>query len=268
MQVAMTPQKSFIIRSVIALACLGFFACGISGVNFRAAADEFQPVRKRLTYSTETGPIDIEVVGSTSLVPQFHKLIPELVLRLRLARAYVDLWAEREPGFEILSLVLDFETALPMAYFDAVTAEPRFRKEIPGIPKLLPDEGRHRNIVLHIESDARVEGFRKYSEGLSSCHGDTVENGMWAYERKKDCFGLGYRRFGKVAELDDGSFIEMECDDEARPSSFARCQTRFPFKGFIVGLNFHRDLLPRWREVIRFSEDFLKSKQYPQQEAH
>jgi hypothetical protein len=170
-------------------------------------------------------------------------------------------------GLRLLSLVLDFETALPMAYFNAVTAGPRFRKEIPGIPTLLPDELRHRNIVLQIKSDARVEGFRKHSEGLSSCHGDTVENGMWAYERKTDCFGLGYRRFGKVAQLDDGSFIELECD-EWLPSSFARCQTRFPFKGFIVDVNFHRDLLPRWLEVIRFSEDFLKSKQYPQQEAH
>ena len=255
------------VKGVIAISCLVLLTCLASGL-FRvsccaANADEFQPVRQRLTYSTDSIPVDIEVIGSTSLVPAFHKLIPELVLRLRLARAYVDLYAEREPGFEILSLVLDFETALPMSYFDAVTAEPRFRKEIPGIPKLLPDERRHRNIVLHIESDARVEGFRKYSEGLSSCHGDTIENGMWAYERKKDCFGLGYNRFGKVAQLDDGSLIELECD-ERLPSSFARCQTRFPFKGFIVDVNFHGDLLPRWREVINFSESFLKSKKYQQ----
>jgi hypothetical protein len=98
----MTPQKSFITRNVIALAWLGFLACGIFGASFRAAAGEFQPVRQRLTYSTDTSPVDIEVVGSTSLVPAFHKLIPELVLRLRLARAYVELYAEREPGFETL----------------------------------------------------------------------------------------------------------------------------------------------------------------------
>lgn len=267
----MARPRTLTVTNVAGLVCLVLFislAWWLFGVARRGAiTDDFRPIAQRLTYSTDTSPVDIEVVGSTSLVPAFHKLIPELVLRLRLARAYVELYAEREPGFEILSVVLDFETALPMAYFNAVTAGPRFRKEIPGIPKLLPDELRHRNIVLAIKSDARVEGFRKYSEGLASCHGDTAENGMWTYERKTDCFGLGYRRFGKVAQLDDGSLIELECD-EWLPSSFARCQTRFPFKGFVVDVNFHRDLLPRWREVIRFSEEFLKSKQYPQQEAH
>jgi hypothetical protein len=266
-----TRPRTLTVTHVAGLVCLVLFvslAWWLFGVARRGAiTDDFRPVAQRLTYSTDTSPVDIEVVGSTSMIPRDHQLIPELVLRLRLARAYVDLYAERDPGFEILSIGVDFETTSPMALFLVARAGPPFSNDVPGIPKLPPDELRRRNIVLEIKSNARVEGYRIHSERLSSCHGDTVENGMWEYERKTDCFGLGYRRFGKVARLEDGFLIELECD-EARPSTFARCQTRFPFKGFMVGLNFHRDLLPRWQEVIRFSEAFLTSKRYPPAEVH
>lgn len=259
------------VTHVAGLVCLVLFvslAWWLFGVARRGAiTDDFRPIAQRLTFSTETTLVDVEVIGSTSLVSAFHKLIPELALRLRLARAYVDLYAERDPGFEILSIGVDFETKSPMSLFQTALAGPAFSKNVPGIPKFPPDELRRRNIVLNITSDARVEGYKKYSERLASCHNDTLENGMWEYERKTDCFGLGYRRFGKVARLDDGFLIQLECD-EAGPATFARCQTMFPFKGFLVGLNFHRDLLPRWLEVIKFSEDFLKSKQYSQQKAY
>jgi hypothetical protein len=96
-------------------------------------AEAFKPVRERLVFSTDMNPIDIEVVGSTSQVPQFHQLIPELVARFRLARAYVELYAEREPGFELLSIGVDLETASPMSLFDTVILGPRFGKDIAGI---------------------------------------------------------------------------------------------------------------------------------------
>jgi hypothetical protein len=84
---------------------------------------------------------------------------------------------------------------------------------------------------------------------------------VWLYERKTDCPGLGAQRFGRIGQLEDTLLTKIECD-EALPSSFARCQTEFPFEGFAVRLNFDRDLLPRWREVISFSANFLESKQY------
>jgi hypothetical protein len=266
----MTPQKPFNVKSVIALARLALLtcvACGLSGLDLNATTDEFQPVRRRLTYSTDMSPVDIEVVGSTSLVPQFHQLIPDLVLRFRLARAYVDLYAERDPGFEILSIGVDFDTMSPIALFEAAIAGPQFSKDVPGIPKLQPTELRRRGIHLYIESAARAESLQKFGDLLANCRGQRVENELSTYERVKDCPQLGYRRFGRIAQLENGLLIKIECDDKDS-TTFAKCETRVPFKGFIVGLHFNRELLPHWREVIRFSEDFLKSKQYQQDEAH
>ena len=235
------------------------------GVLFSTSgmADAFKPIRERLTVSTDMAPIDIEVVGSTSLVPRVHELIPELVVRFRLERAYVSLWAEREPGFEILSIGVDLETASPMSLFEAVILGRRFGKDIPGIPQLLPEELRRRNIRLSIHSNHRAEYLRKFSETLARCRGQAVENNVWVYERKTDCPGLGPQRFGRVGQLEDAVLTEIECE-EVLPSSWARCETSFPFEGFSVGLNFDRDLLPRWREIVSFSARFLKSKQYQQ----
>lgn len=251
---------------------LTFFAClvcALLGIGCGvAAADTFKPVRERLVFSADMTPIDIEVVGSTSQLPQFHKLIPELAIRFRLARAYVySLYAEREPGFELLSLGIDLETALPMALFSAVQGGPRFGKDIPGIPKLPPEESRRRNIVLSIHSDSRAEYLRKFGEKLARCHGDVlVENDMWVYERRADCPGLGFRTFGRVVQLDATLLTEIECQ-EWLPPSWARCETAFPFEGFTVRLNFDRDLLARWRDIVSFSAAFLKSKQYQPIEA-
>jgi hypothetical protein len=232
-----------------------------------AVADAFKPIRERLTVSTDMAPIDIEVVGSTSQVPQFHKLIPELVVRFRLARAYVDLYAEREPGFEILNIGVDLETASPMSLFETVILGPRFGRDIPGIPKLDPKELRRRNIRLSIHSDDRFEFLQKFSEKLAHCHGEAVDNDMWVYERRTDCPGLGSQRFGRIGQLKGPLLTNIECD-EALPASWARCETAFPFEGFAVRLNFDRDLLSRWREIVSFSAGFLKSKQYQPIESH
>jgi hypothetical protein len=238
------------------LACLvGIISCGMS------RADDFKAVRERITVSTDMTPTDIEVAGSTSQLPQFHKLIPELAVRFRLARAYVQLFSERDPGFELLSIGVDFETASPTSLFETAILGARFGAEIPGIPKLAPEEARRRNIILSIHSDRRAENARKLGETLVHCHGEAVENDMWVYERRTDCPSLGPQKFGRIALLGDALLSKVECD-EALPPSWARCEMRFPFEGFSVGLNFNRDLLPRWREVVSFSENFLKSKQY------
>lgn len=224
-------------------------------------ADEFRPTRERLTVSSDMTPVDIEVAGSPSLVPQFHQLIPGLVVRFRLERAYVNLWAQREAGFEILNIGVELETASPISLFETVLLGPRFGRDIPGIPKLPPEELRRRNIRLSIHSNCRSEPMWKSSEVLARCRGKPVENAMWVYERKTDCPGLGSQRSGKIGQLQDGLLIKIECD-EALPRSWARCKTNFPFAGFMVDLNFDRDLLPRWQEVVSFSIKVLKSKQY------
>jgi hypothetical protein len=62
------------------------------------------------------------------------------VVRFRLARAHVGLYAEREPGYETFNIGVNLETGLPMALFEAVILGPRFGKDIPGIPQLAPEE--------------------------------------------------------------------------------------------------------------------------------
>jgi hypothetical protein len=244
------------------VAFLVFLVCVLFGMSRSfAGTDTFTPIRERLAFSTDMTPIDIEVVGSTSLVPQFHKLVPELVVRFRLERAYVSLWAEHEPGFEILSIGVDLETSSPMSLFETVILGSRFGRDIPGIPKLSAEELRRRNIRLSIHSDHRAEYLRKFSETLVQCRGEAVESGLWTYVRKGDCPGLGARRFGRIGQLEDGLLTKIECN-EVLPPSWARCYTGFAFEGFWIDLNFDRDLLPRWREVISFSAKFLKSKQY------
>ncbi|QOZ28932.1 hypothetical protein XH93_39300 [Bradyrhizobium sp. CCBAU 51753] len=245
---------------------LAFFICSMLSISCgTATADEFKAVRERLAVSTDMTQIDIEVVGSTSQLPQFHRLIPGLVVRFRLARAYVGLYAEHEPGFEIFNIGVDLETASPMSLFETAILGPRFGKDIPGIPKLLPEEVRRRNIRMSIHSDDRAEYLRKFGEKLAGCHGDVlVENDMWVYERRADCPGLGSRTFGRVVQMDATLLTKIECE-EWLPPSWARCKTAFPFEGFTVRLNFDRDLLSRWREVVSFSAAFLKSKQYPTQ---
>jgi hypothetical protein len=231
-------------------------------VGVAAKADVFNPIRERLAVSTDMTLIDIEVAGSTSDLPQFHTLIPELVVRFRLARAYVGLYAEHEPGYETFNIGVDLETGSPMSLFEAVILGPRFGKNIPGIPQLTPEELRRRNLRMSIHSDDRAEYLRKFGEELARCHGEVpIESDMWVYERRADCPGLGSRTFGRVVQLDATLLTEIECE-EWLPPSFARCQTAFPFEGFTVRLNFDRDLLPRWREVVGLSEKFLKSKQY------
>ena len=259
-------QRTLRTTHVAALVCLVLFVSVVwwlFGVARRGAiTDEFRPMAQRLTFSTEMSPVDIEVAGSTSLVPTDHKLIPDLVLRLRLARAYVDLYAERQPGFEILNIGLDYETKEPIALFEAVLSGPPFNQGVTGIPRIQPAELRRRGIHLSFQSDARAESLRRFGELLKYCRGQSAEYDLSAYEQVKDCPGLSYRRFGRIAQLEDGLLIKLECDDK-EDTNLARCATRFPFKGFIVGLNFSRELLPRWREVVNVSEDFLKSKEYP-----
>jgi hypothetical protein len=229
-----------------------------------ATAEPFKPVKERITVSTNMTPVDVEVIGSTSLLRQFHRLIPELAVRFRLERAYIDqLFVERDPGFEILSIGVDLETASPMSLFQAVMAGPRFGRGISGIPKLEAAEARRRNVVLGIQSDHRAEYVRKLSDRLVACRGESLGNGLWAYAPPKssDCPRNAPQRFGRVAELDDSVITKIDCD-ESLPVSWARCYADFPYQGFTVHLGFDRELLPRWREVVGFAGGFLKSKQY------
>ena len=228
-----------------------------------AAEQPFNPTKERITTSTDRTPVDIEIIGSTSLLPDSHRLLPDLVMRLRLERAYVSLFlSEEQPGYEILSMGLDLETGLPASLYDAVALGPRFSEHIPGIPVLSPAELRRRNLLLRVQSDHHATRFEKFREFALMCRGEALGNELWAYERKQErCPRLLINKFRRIGQLRDDVWLEVNCDNDGGPT-WARCSTNFPFDGFAIWLNFDRDLLPRWREVIGLADKFLKSKQY------
>jgi hypothetical protein len=114
----------------------GTLALALAVFNVMPAKSQpFQPIRKLITWNTDRGLVDIEVVGSTSMLPDRHTLEPDRVLRFRLERAYVDtLLAERGPGFEIVTFVFDMETGLPASLILAVSQGGRFHEDISGVP--------------------------------------------------------------------------------------------------------------------------------------
>jgi hypothetical protein len=256
-----------IIAATLGLVAAASLMPGLVAVNSDGAtpADQpFNPTRKRITFSADRTPVDIEVVGSTSLLPNTHRLLPELVLRLRLDRAYVyNFMAGQQPGFEILGISIDLDTGLPAGLFETVVLGPRFGHDIPGIPHLPAEELRRRHIALHIQSDDLAATLAKFRELALPCRGQPLGNDLWSYERsqKSDCPPVYSHEIKYIAALSETEWLEIDCD-KTSPPSWSRCSTRFPFEGFAVELNFSQRLLPRWRELVTFAETFLNSKRY------
>jgi hypothetical protein len=63
-----------------------------------------------------------------------------------------------------------------------------------------------------------------------------------------------------VANYGNNLALRIQCQAESFPGM--GCHLRFPFEGFGVDLNFHRDHLMQWRTMIDRADAFLKSKQY------
>src|SRR5262249_11305222 len=121
----MRARLSAMVRAGILSAIIGSLLAVTSAAP--AAEQPFNPTKERITTSTEMTPVDIEIIGSTSLLPDFHRLLPDLVMRLRLERAYVSLFlSEEQPGYEILDMAFDLETGLPSSLYSAVARGPRF----------------------------------------------------------------------------------------------------------------------------------------------
>ena len=138
-------------------------ALGLFWTSPVLSADDkaFRPITTNvLGYSTSRGLVDIEIVGSTSLVPQEHKLEPERILRLRIERAYVtNFLTKADPGFSLLSIAVDRPSGLPEAFISAVSMQGRFHEDIAGVPTLNPDEASRRHITLTIRSFGKKPTF-------------------------------------------------------------------------------------------------------------
>lgn len=230
----------------------------------QASAQSFHPIRELNTWYTDRTPVDIEIVGSTSMLPQWHQLEPDRALRFRLERAYVSFFsAHKEPGFDLVTFMFDMQTGLPDSLFAAVAHQDRFHEDIPGVPNVPHSERMRRALRISLESDFSSQGLRNLSQHLSKCRGAPVGDGLSSYEwqnRRKDCSRPSLGGSEYVAPYENDLLLEVQCREKTHPG--LGCQLRYPFGGFAVEIAFHRDHLPKWREMIERASTFLQSKQY------
>ena len=243
---------------------IGLAAAFLAGSNGRAMAQDFAPIRKLTTWYTDRSLVDIEIVGSTSLLADSHRLEPERVLRFRLERAYVHtLIAQEQPGFEIVGFGFDTETGLADSLIVAASMRGRFQETIPGIPDVSQSDRFRRTLMVSLRNDISADSVRQLSDGSAKCGGAPLEHGLLAYEweGRRGCRRPTYPRASKyLARYENDLLLPIMCREESF-RGFG-CSLRFPFEGFGTGVTFHRDHLPNWREVIERASAFLRSKQY------
>jgi hypothetical protein len=248
---------SFLVKGTLALALAAFNV-------MPAMSQPFQPIRKLTTWYTDRRLVDIEIIGSTSLLPDRHELEPERVLRFRLERAYIQtLIAERGPGFEIVRFAFDMESGLADSLILAVSQGGRVHEDIPGVPVVSLADRLTRTLLVSLQSDESAAALRSGSERIAKCLGAPITEGLWAYEweGRSDCRRSSYPNGSRyVVSYRDDLTLQLDCHGSAFPS--IDCVLRFPFEGFGAGVTFHRDHLPKWRDMIEFASSFLKSKQY------
>ena len=230
--------------------------------------EPFRPVHNLTTWYTDRTPIDIEIVGSSSMMPELHHLEPERTLRLRLERAYVDfLTTESEPGYDFIHLSFDIETGLPESLFFAVANKRRFHEDFEGIPILPFAEQVRRTLNISIQSDAAAATLQHASETYrKECAGAPIGNGLRVFEWKdwkvpSHCWPPTYPNGSLyVADYSGDLSLKIQCQEESFRGT--GCSLDFPFEGFAVTLSFHRDHLQDWRGMIDRASDFLRRKEY------
>jgi len=254
-------------RSRKVLALLLFASASPWSHGLRAEEKGFHPVSVNLLgFSTDRNPVDIEIVGSTSLVPHQHQLEPDRVLRLRLDRAYITSFlTETAPGFSILDISIDQPTTLPQALIAAVSLQGRFHKDIAGVPALTPDEAIRRHVALAIRSDLPNGSFSNYAKGAAECVQEVGNNDL---QELKLLPSFGAKACARTIQRDGRKWLArregaaptvIECHGGG--GRVIGCSTSFDYQKFAVELRFHQSLLPKWRELIAFGEAFLSSRQ-------
>jgi hypothetical protein len=223
----------------------------------------FQPIRKVITWNTDRSLVDIEVVGSTSMLPDRHTLEPDRVLRFRLERAYVDtLLAERGPGFEIVMFAFDMETGLPASLILAVSQGGRFHEDISGVPHVSQVDRLRRTLLISLHSDDSAELLQRATEAIGKCRGAAIQDDLLTFEwaGRPNCRKPSFPKGAQYVAIHDDLMLHIECQEESFPG--IGCNLRFPFEGFAARVTFHRDHLLRWREIVDRAARFLNSKQY------
>ncbi len=179
-------------------------------------AQSFRPIKKLSTWYTDRSPVDIEIVGSTSLIPERHRIELDRVLRLRLARAYVlELLAQEQPGFEIVNLSFDLQTGLPTSLIEAASDAGRFQEDMKDVPRLDIPEIARRRILLTLHSDWSAAAQERFQETLRQCAGPPFERGLVRYEweGRSRCFRPAYPNGMRLIATYEGIQLLIECED-------------------------------------------------------
>src|SRR5580704_12998938 len=253
-------------QNIARLAVAGVLALAATAQASESFAEPFKPVRELTTWYTDRTPIDIEIVGSSSTLPESHHLEPERTLRFRLERAYViAIIAKSEPGFDIVHFSFDMETGLPESLFFAVANKGRFHEDFAAVPILPFAEQVHRTLNISISSDGSAAVLEHASDIIrKKCLGASIGDGLSIYEwknRLEYCQKPTYpNEADYVADYDGGLALRIVCQEERFPGT--GCKLHFPFKGFAIELSFRRDHLRDWRMMIDRASEFLLSKEY------
>jgi hypothetical protein len=246
------------------LALLGAVGGGFTPVcGTPIMAQPFNPVRQLTTWYTDQGLIDIEIVGSSSLQPDVHRLEPDRLLRLRLERAYVQtLLTQSDRGYEVVSLVVDSETGLASALLTAASRQGRFHEDIAGVPQLAHQAVLQRTLLLSLRSDISSALVERASADMERCRGAPLGTDLFAYlaEGQDGCARSTRRQATQYVAQHGDLLLGITCSD-TRPNRLG-CKLQFPFEGFGVELTFHIEHLSKWRDVVERTTALLKSKQY------
>jgi len=248
------------------------FASAVTWMQQAMCADDqgFHPITTNLRgASPRRDIVDIEIIGSTSLVPHEHRLEPDRRLRFRLERAFITNFLTKDaPGFSILALNINRPTGLPSILLAVVSDRGRFQQDIPGVPLLAPAEQGRQHVRITIQSDYSDRSFAGYYMGANKCVTEPVGDNLWAIAQEATIGTTACSRSvypdgsNWLARLSDGSPIVIACD--GRNENEGSCSTRFAFEKFSVRIDFHRSSLRQWRDVIAFGHAFLASKQIAQ----
>jgi hypothetical protein len=243
---------------VLAMAAAAFGAAGPD----RAAAQPFNPIRELSTWYTDRSLVDIEVSPLSGMLREPQR--QQHVLRFRLERAYVDkLIAEKESGRQTIGFAFDMETGLPTSLYEAAANRGRFHEDVAGIPILSSAQRAPRTLLISITSDSDRGRLEYSSDSNSKCAGAPLGNRLRVYNsaNRKLCMRPSYPRGSLyVADYDNNLALRIQCQQESFPGM--GCHLLFPFEAFGVELNFHRDHLARWREMVDRASEFLQSKRY------
>ena len=232
-----------------------------------AGDKEFSPITTNLLgYSTTRDVVDIEIMGSTSVVPHEHLLQPDRILSLRLERAYItDFHTKAAPGFSLLTISVDQPTGLPEALISAVSLQGRFHQDIAGVPTLSLDEAIRRHVILNVRSDHSEASRAGYLKGAAECVGNSAGNDLFEMTLSES---LGARACSHSVFPDGRKWLVrsdgvpssiIECHGDGK--RIVGCSTDFAFQKFFVQIQFHQSLLADWHSLITFGEAFLASKQ-------